>query len=661
MKVRGASYTPRELVAKLRGMPPQAYLRNARYLAATPIRRIGVQAMRQVGRPVLLPRLLDRRDRAELLAWARSASWTVPPLGRIRDALLAGCPGIREDAAERAKRALAHEFDLLGSGSQTLDGEIDWLCDFKTGHRWPAAYYRSIDYANLDQPGDVKVAWELSRCHQLLDLARAHLIDPDPAYPAEIAAQLRSWEASNPVGQSVNWSCTMEVAIRAVNWVYTLGIVAAELDDETLYRTVASLVQHGLFIARNLEVSEVAGNHYVSDALGLVVLGAAFRHSRLGRRWLHQGRAILAEEIAKQVYDDGVDHEMSIPYHRLVAEIFLIGGVVLQASDSDPGAGYWARLERMMEFVAAYTRPDGTVPIWGDADDGRVLPFGGRHLDDHRHLLSTAAVLLDRSDFATTAGMLWEDSIWLLGPIEPWSHPPAPGSREPGCVAFPHGGFAILRAQRWHVLFDAGPVGLRGRGGHGHNDALAVEVWASGGPLLVDPGCLAYTGDPAARNAFRSSRAHNAPVLGGRESNEVKGLWQLGDDAHAQLIDWDDAPGAASVTGRHVGYTRFEPSATVVRTVSISERSCTIRDRVPAALGDWTVRWTLAPGVEIVDSSATGAVLRRGEVEFRLSLRGASLRSVDRTLVAPSYGVSVEARCLDVSLIEDESALVIDA
>ena len=45
----------------------------------------------------------------------------------------------------------------------------------------------------------------------------------------------------------------------------------------------------------------------------------------------------------------------------------------------------------MARFAAAYTRPDGTSPAWGDADDARALPLGGQQLGDHRYLGATMA------------------------------------------------------------------------------------------------------------------------------------------------------------------------------------------------------------------------------------------------------------------------------
>ena len=77
-----------------------------------------------------------------------------------------------------------------------------------------------------------------------------------------------------------------------------------------------------------------------------------------------------------QVREDGCGHEASIPYHRLVSELFVCG---TQAGESlHPGAfpaWYRERLDRMLDFTAAYTRPDGLAPQIGDNDDGRFLPL----------------------------------------------------------------------------------------------------------------------------------------------------------------------------------------------------------------------------------------------------------------------------------------------
>ena len=58
-----------------------------------------------------------------------------------------------------------------------------------------------------------------------------------------------------------------------------------------------------------------------------------------------------------------------------------------------------------------------------------------------------------------------------------------------------------------HVFIDAGPVGMKGRGGHGHNDCLSFEAVLDGVPLIVDSGAYVYTASVEWRNRFRSTAA----------------------------------------------------------------------------------------------------------------------------------------------------------
>ncbi len=68
--------------------------------------------------------------------------------------------------------------------------------------------------------------------------------------------------------RSINWGCAMDVAIRAINWIWSLSL----LDDVVLSNDVkrdmyGSLYQHGWFIYRNLEGNRLRynHNHYLSD------------------------------------------------------------------------------------------------------------------------------------------------------------------------------------------------------------------------------------------------------------------------------------------------------------------------------------------------------------------------------------------------------------
>jgi hypothetical protein len=212
----------------------------------------------------------------------------------------------------------------------------------------------------------------------------------------------------------------MDVAIRAVNWIwgYYFFCDSQSLPKEFKIKIFKSLFLHGRHIINNLEFGLVRGNHYLSDIAGLIYLGIFFRETKEGKKWLEKGLSALKEEMKVQVYPDGVNCEGSISYHRLVTELFISSTLLCRKNGIRFPDWYMTRLEKMIEFVMYYTKPDGTAPQIGDNDDGRlhiVSNYGNWNRLDHRYLLSAGAVVFKREDFKQAAGEFHEEAFWLLG------------------------------------------------------------------------------------------------------------------------------------------------------------------------------------------------------------------------------------------------------
>ncbi len=469
-------------------------------------------------------------------------------------------------------KIVEHEFDLLGSGPRCLGAKIDWHLDFKSGRRWGLERSNRIDYAELGHPSDVKVAWELSRGHHLITLGQAWLLDRDQRAMREFEAQIRSWLRSNPAGFGIHWACTMEVAVRATNWIWALALFAdAPFDDDFLDEILTGIYRHGMWIPNNLEVAHINGNHYIADALGLVACGLLFQDFAEGREWLRHGSAILEQEIRLQVEDDGVDIEASVPYHRLALEIFLTGARLLQSAGQPPSEAYWKKIERMIEFVHAYTPPDGSSPVIGDADDGRVLVFDDTPVRDHRYLLATGCALFRQLGWTDKAPRPCEYSAWLLGPSA-FEQRDQAGPEKAGWAQFPNAGFYVFRSPRHYLFVDAGPVGLKGMGGHGHNDCLSFEWHVDGRPVLTDSGLYVYTASREWRDRFRSTEFHNTIRVDGEEINHFltpPTLWFLGNDAQPVGIECCREGNKERFRAGHTGYRRLFDPVTVFRTFEL--------------------------------------------------------------------------------------------
>jgi uncharacterized heparinase superfamily protein len=507
-----------------------------------------------------------------------------------------------------ADRVLQHEFDLLGSGPVTLGPSLPWHEDFKTGREWPIRYCRDIEYLELDRDSDVKVPWELSRAQHLTTLGQAYWLTADERYPREFVEQVDDWIARNPLGYGVNWACAMDVALRAVSWMWALYYMGASsccADENFRRRFARAMFMHGEFVSRNLETSDINGNHFLSDAVGLVFLGVLFQDTTEGREWLDLGRRILIVEMDAQVHPDGVDHEGSTPYHRLVLELFLVGYQLLECAGESIPDENWSRLERMLEFVAAYTKPDGSIPLVGDADDGRVHKLGRQPLNDHRYLLSTTAARFGRGDFKTTAAQFWDESFWLLGPDGAAAFERLPAAVDlPRSAAFPDGGYYVLRNASTHVFVDCGEVGMRGRGGHGHNDTLSFELFMNGAGVITDCGAFVYTASREWRNKFRSTAFHNTIQIDDQELNrfvDANALWQLHYDAVPADVRWTYDSQGGYWQGSHTGYHRLTPPTTPARAMWLAPDRplLAVRDHVQGTgTHRVTWRWHLDPSCD---------------------------------------------------------------
>ena len=124
--------------------------------------------------------------------------------------------------------------------------------------------------------------WELNRLGHFITLAHAYALTNDERYSAEFFSQFRSWDEQNPYGRGANWTCAMEVALRAMNLLGAFHVFrhSSYFQVESLQRLLQMFQQHGNYIERNIEFSHLAtSNHYLSDLAGLIWLGRCCRMS----------------------------------------------------------------------------------------------------------------------------------------------------------------------------------------------------------------------------------------------------------------------------------------------------------------------------------------------------------------------------------------------
>lgn len=316
----------------------------------------------------------------------------------------------RDELLNMADKVLAHQFDLLGSGEVKLD-PVDWQTDFKSGFTWPKGKFY-LDYTRVDltNDADVKVPWELSRCQHFLILGQAYLLTGNEKYTNKFIEQINHWIDDNPLMRSINWRSTLDVSIRAVNWLYSLNMFISSpgITGGFIRKVSRSLYEHGWFIYRNPEKGfPYSDNHYSGNLAGLLFMGTLFKTTAGGKRWSGFAGKEFYREVRNQVLPDGVHFERSVSYHRFVTEFFFYSYLLLKRQGIIVPSDILNLIRRMFVFIVAFTKPDGQSPHIGDQDDGRVLPFRSTKMHNSVSLDGQDQHIADRHNVFKLAGIAY--------------------------------------------------------------------------------------------------------------------------------------------------------------------------------------------------------------------------------------------------------------
>ena len=506
-----------------------------------------------------------------------------------------------DSTLHRATRISRGDVEVFGEWVP-LGLRPDWQLDWKSGYRWPLAAAGRLRVMDAPAGADVKRPWEVARFHHGLELCAAAALTGDACPVRTFAALAHHWIEQNPWPRGIHWAMPMEVAVRAINWTQAamLAGAAGHLDAGFARDLSRSLFLHGRHLWAYREWNPVArANHYLACVAGLVWLGTLFEDAPEGRQWLEFGRSELLREMECQTGADGVAGEGSSGYHAFVAELFLssalllarraaqgrtLNGDLAAAIESATSPAFASRLTSMFHFLSALCAGRAEPPIWGDADDGRVLPFGGTAAAPVRVLAALGGVLAGRP-VSTPCEGLGAELFWRFGHL---SDPPPAGSLAPAhsSQGFPQSGFFFFSSPRMRGSLRCGPLGVRGWANHAHNDQLSFEFSFDERPVVVDPGLPCYADDPAARNLFRSTRYHNTVELADAEQNRFWPalLFRIVDDTRSRVEHWRADETGTAFAGVHRGYLRLPERALVRREVRLTpDDTLAIRDAVDLA------------------------------------------------------------------------------
>ncbi|MEO8128651.1 MAG: alginate lyase family protein [Bryobacteraceae bacterium] len=436
----------------------------------------------------------------------------------------------QHDSQPIADRLMQHRVPLLGMEIET-GPEIDWRRDYVHGISTGLKYFRRIPYLDFNRAGDHKIVWELNRHQHLVVLAEAHQTD-------EIVAQLQSWFAANPFLQGINWTSALEVAFRVLSWTWVYSLAGPSMPEPFRRQFLNGIYQHGCYLQHNLSVYFSPNTHLLGEAVALHALGVLFPAFPKAGHWRAVGGQVVQETMERQVRDDGSHFEQSSYYHVYALDFFrlhqALGGELPEQ-----------KLTRMAEYLAAVMGPRRSLPFLGDDDGGRLFhPYG------------------DRSKFG-------RDTLGTAS----WPH----ASR-----LFPDAGLAVLVEDDLQIIADFGSFG-EGSGGHSHSDTLSIVAFLGDEEILIDPGTYTYIAEPAMRDWFRGSAAHNTVRVDGMDQATPAGPFR-----------WHDPP-VCEAHSLFEGVCRYR-GITHSRKLTLEDHRLTIEDRIDGPAGEHLVEQFWHPG-----------------------------------------------------------------
>ncbi len=559
-----------------------------------------------------------------------------------------------------ADKICHHTFDFLGTGLTSWGKEINWSKDVISSYTWKRKFYfdYTISETLLIDNVDIKIPWELNRLQHLVVLGQAWRLSNDEKYILEIFNQLEHWQKNNPFCYGINWLSTMEVSIRAINIMITMDLISNSPLYKSKIKNITNLIEkHGKYIQNNIEIGIIdneiaAGNHLLANFSALAMIGMIYDQINDSKRWLKAGIKGLYFSIDFMVLEDGFFFESSTSYHRFALELFLFPYIISKKINFEFENFYVSKLEKMFELIYFSLDFDGTIPIIGDNDDGRLLilsDYFNWKRDDFKYLMGIGAYIFNRNDFKEKSSLSQDELIWIFDKYKDFDKiNPEKFMRE--SKAFQDSGLYLIlddknksyALTKFHNTFKKSPMA------HSHYDMLSIALTHFDQKIFIDAGSFCYTLNSKKRNLYRGSFYHNIVTLNNSEihplSSDVFNMSWSG--VKVELIKWDVTNDNINLVGQHNGYYK-NYGCYVKRSINYTKKDCSWKI-IDEVIGDnrkvkeVNSHWLLSDNIipKYSETKQDGSIIyidQKSGVKFKF--KNHQNISIEKHTFSPSYGI----------------------
>lgn len=591
-----------------------------------------------------------------------------------------------------------NQFDLLGSGIHTF-ASIPWHTDFRLQRQNPNAdcdfdnrsFYKDIIIITAQSheiAKDIKVPWELSRFQHAPILGIVYEQIHNELYAQTFVAHSTDWLDKNPYLIGINWLCPMEVALRAINWIWAWNYFkhSTAISLQFWERFICSLYDHMHYLENNWEIFDTkTSNHYLADLVGYLYLCWFFQDLpgvEKKKTWCVEE---LLKEFDRQVAPDGTDYESSTAYHCLVTELFDHMALLCAHMNITLPDSFHEKHARMHEFIEWCKVNDKEMVKIGDDDSGKIMlippSFVTFFVDtkntqderkkispsqDHSLLSNKSSNILSNSEQLTH---LCDNQTIQVAHPECFCESKNVTKDHKNIKHFPNFGISIAKTNTWHITLRHHAYQKQQPTAHFHNDFLSVTLAVNGIPVIIDPGSYLYTASPAWRNHFRSAGVHNTISIKDhepipfdnrlfalavpenspyvlRQSSETTGE-KIIFPSSLSLVEGSTEP--TRFSSSHTLYARF--GITLQRTVEWDDQQIIIADSWNKVDRELTLAWnfTLHPAITVMQENNQWILAHNNKP--LLALQSALNFQPHQTWVSPEYGVKMESMCLKVGYL----------
>ncbi|NMC98147.1 MAG: hypothetical protein GYA62_00300 [Bacteroidales bacterium] len=512
--------------------------------------------------------------------------------------------------------------NIFDDGNRLLNGEFEifsqrimverfpiWNKDYISNKTIPNLFYRKIK--RKIGGAEIRSIWELNRLQFLPLLGLSFRSQKDSVYYYFLKDIINDWISNNPFLIGANWMNAMECSIRASNIIIALSFFESELNKDPEFEKIILdlLYMHGLYIEFHIEkgISNLFGNHYLSDLFGLLIIGAFLYNNNRAIKWKTYAIKELIISADKCIDEDGVAHEHSVGYHKFITELYLYVIYFFRKDFSIAISFLEFNIHKMIEFLFKIEQPDCKLPSIGDCDDGKIFAIDNYYGYDSKELLAIKNIL--RSIENSTLSNIENLDKNFTTPQN--------------IVLYKKAGILLYKNLKSYLTFLFWNVGSEGQGTHQHNDILSFCLFLSGTSIIVDPGTYCYISDPQMRNYFRSTSAHNTISIDNYEFNNVdqNSVWGMKQNGSVQILDFSVNNSFIKITIENNAFCRLSDPVFHKRTIELwCDKKFKIIDEFKSnSLHKVTLSLHLDPGVKIENITKGKIILRKDKKKFTIN------------------------------------------